>query len=268
MIKLIFSDMDGSLLDNEGNLPKEFDAMMAKLKERNVMFAPASGRQYYSLIKTFEKYKEDMIFLAENGAITRHGNGEVYFADAINKDTVSKIFRKCQNMGFEYIVLCGAKSSYVTRGWERHLDECNSYYKRYEFIDDFDRVDDDIVKVAVADCDTYHAEKTLYPFISEEFGKDMQVLLSGAVWVDVMNKEAGKGKAAKELMARLGVKFDEAAAFGDYLNDLTMMEAVHYSYAMENAHEDLKAVARFTAPSNTESGVVKQIYKLIEEGLI
>ena len=58
MIKLIFSDMDGSLLDNEGNLPKEFDDMMAKLKERNVMFAPASGRQYYSLIKTFEKYNK------------------------------------------------------------------------------------------------------------------------------------------------------------------------------------------------------------------
>ena len=48
MIKLILSDMDGTLLDDEAKLPAEFDAMMAKLKDRGVMFAPASGRQYYS----------------------------------------------------------------------------------------------------------------------------------------------------------------------------------------------------------------------------
>ena len=44
MIRLIFSDMDGTLLDENGNLPAEFGAVYARLKERGIRFAPASGR--------------------------------------------------------------------------------------------------------------------------------------------------------------------------------------------------------------------------------
>ena len=47
MIKLVFSDMDGTLLDANGQMPPEFDAVMAELRARGVVFAPASGRQYY-----------------------------------------------------------------------------------------------------------------------------------------------------------------------------------------------------------------------------
>ena len=47
--------------------------------------------------------------------------------------------------------------------------------------------------------------------------------------------------------------------FGDYLNDLEMMLSGYYSYAMENAHEDLKKVARFRAKSNNDNGVIDVI---------
>ena len=58
MIKLIFSDMDGTLLDENGKVPEEFDDLMAELTKRNVRFVPASGRQYYSLVKSFEKHRD------------------------------------------------------------------------------------------------------------------------------------------------------------------------------------------------------------------
>ena len=51
--------------------------------------------------------------------------------------------------------------------------------------------------------------------------------------------------------------------FGDYLNDLEMMESAYYSYAMENAHEDLKKVSRFKAKKNTENGVVEKIKEVL-----
>ena len=51
--------------------------------------------------------------------------------------------------------------------------------------------------------------------------------------------------------------------FGDYLNDLEMMESAYHSYAMENAHDDLKKVARFRAKKNTENGVVEKIKEVI-----
>ena len=47
--------------------------------------------------------------------------------------------------------------------------------------------------------------------------------------------------------------------FGDYLNDLEMLKSAYHSYAMENAHSELKKIARFTAESNDNNGVVKAI---------
>ena len=66
MIKLIFSDMDGTLLTSENKLPANFDETMTELKKRGVIFCPASGRQYFSLLKSFEKYVDEFLFLAEN----------------------------------------------------------------------------------------------------------------------------------------------------------------------------------------------------------
>ena len=51
--------------------------------------------------------------------------------------------------------------------------------------------------------------------------------------------------------------------FGDYLNDLEMMSSAYHSYAMENAHDDLKKVARFRTKSNDESGVVHAIKAML-----
>ena len=51
--------MDGTLLDENSQLPEEFGEVLAKLKERGVTFVASSGRQYWSLLKSFDKYKED-----------------------------------------------------------------------------------------------------------------------------------------------------------------------------------------------------------------
>ena len=51
--------------------------------------------------------------------------------------------------------------------------------------------------------------------------------------------------------------------FGDYYNDITMFKQAYYSYAMENAHDDLKKVARFRAKKNTENGVVEKIKEVL-----
>ena len=70
--------------------------------------------------------------------------------------------------------------------------------------------------------------------------------------------------AIKEIQDLLGIDFKETMVFGDYLNDLEMMESAYHSYAMENAHEDLKKVSRFkTHKNNDEDGVMHQIKEVI-----
>lgn len=268
MIKLIFSDMDGTLITPDGNLPEGFDKMFDELKKRNVTFVPSSGRQYYSLLKTFEKYKDDMIFLADNGTLVRHGKGDVYYTDVMEKEVCLRLVKKCEEIDAPYVILCGVKSIYIKHDWDKHMDVCAKYFDRYTFVDSFDDIDDEIMEIAVADFDHRDVERRIYKPMLEAFGDSLEVVLGDEIWINIFNAGAGKGRAVKELQKLLGISDKEMAAFGNYPNDCSMLEAVYYSYAMDNAHDDLKKVAKFSAPSNREFGVVRQIYKMIEDGLI
>ena len=74
MIKLIACDMDGTLLDSAKRLPAELPEVIAKLKEKGVLFCVASGRQYASLRRDFDAYADDMLFICENGALVMLDN--------------------------------------------------------------------------------------------------------------------------------------------------------------------------------------------------
>jgi hydroxymethylpyrimidine pyrophosphatase-like HAD family hydrolase len=74
-----------------------------------------------------------------------------------------------------------------------------------------------------------------------------------------MSASATKGAAVRAVQAALGVGPDQTMVFGDFLNDLEMMDAATYSFAMANAHPLLKERASWTAPANSANGVVRTI---------
>ena len=111
-------------------------------------------------------------------------------------------------------------------------------------------------------------ERTVYPILREKFDGPLQVVLSSDYWVDVMSAVINKGVAVRNVQRLLGISPDECAAFGDYLNDAEMMQAVTYSFAVENAHPGLKKIARYSTAGNNDAGVLVGIRRLIDEGLI
>ena len=89
------------------------------------------------------------------------------------------------------------------------------------------------------------------------------MVVSGKLWVDIMNIETDKKQGVEALQRVLGVTPAQTAVFGDYLNDLLMLEAGDWSFAMGTAHPDLKAAARYIARSNVEHGVLKVVDRLV-----
>ena len=267
MVKIIFCDMDGTLLTSENKLPEGFDAAMAELKRRNVIFAPASGRQYFSLLKSFDKYREEFLFLAENGTLVMHKDKEI-FSSPLGFEAARKVL--AASAGFENIlrVYCGKKDAYLRREQDtpEFQAELNKYYTHNGIVDDFDELDDIPLKVALFD-PTAHAKENIYDKLAQ-FYDGLQVVLSSDYWVDVMSPGINKGEAVKNIQRVMNFKPEECAAFGDYLNDLEMMQAVGYGFAMANAHPDLKKIAKFGTSSNDESGVIVGIRRLIAYGLI
>ncbi len=268
MIKIIFSDMDGTLLDDNSDLPRGFDEMIAELKKRDVIFSPASGRQYYSLLKSFEKYKDDFLFLAENGTLVMYRGKEI-FLNSMPRETALNILKLGDNFENILRVYCGKTKAYLLEKDHKseYLDELSKYFSLHEAVKDFAEVEDVPIKMSFFDPKGKVAEN-IYPIINKNFGDTMQVVLASDYWADVINLNVSKGAAVKKIQEKFSITPDECAAFGDYLNDVQMLQAVTYSFAMKNAHPDLKKFAKYEALSNSESGVLKGIEKLMNEGLI
>ena len=173
------------------------------------------------------------------------------------------------------LVVCGLKSAYVQRSDKPFLDEVGKYYAALSIVDDLHEVldfaqepsaytpDGDaeiVLKLAILDLDgseRFTNEKLTH------LRADYQVVVSGKLWVDIMNIETDKKQGVEALQRVLGVTPAQTAVFGDYLNDLLMLEAGDWSFAMGNAHPDLKAAARYIAPSNVEHGVLKVVDRLV-----
>ena len=267
MIKIIFSDMDGTLLTSENKLPDGFDEMIAELKRRGVLFAPASGRQYAALVKSFPKYRDEFLFVAEGGTLVRYRGKEI-FSHPMEIATVKKILATGATFPEILCVWCGKNDSYILREFDKpeYTDDMAKYYTHKTAVAGWDDVDDTPIKVAFFD-KTGHAKENVYDKLAA-FHNDLQVVQTIDWWVDVSSKGANKGEAIENVCRVMNVKPEECAAFGDYMNDCEMLQTVGYSFAVANAHPDLKKFAKFQTESNDDAGVLKAIRRLIDQNLI
>lgn len=262
-LRLIAVDMDGTLLDGDGRVPDALWPLLDRLHERGIRFAPASGRQLATLQRTFARHLDDIVFIAENGAYVVEGRSEIS-SDAMEPGFTAALvsrLRALADAGSDLgVVVCGKRSAYIERTDPAFLDEARKYYAKLEAVDDLLRVEDQILKVAIYD----FADAAATAPALEDLRATHQVVVSGAHWIDVMNAGVDKGVALRRLQAATGITREQTAVFGDYLNDLEMMDAASLSFAMANAHPDVAARARYRAPSNLDHGVITTIDKLLD----
>ncbi|OCH43015.1 Cof-type HAD-IIB family hydrolase [Aliivibrio fischeri] len=251
-VKFIAADMDGTLLNEHSQLDPSFFDLYQQLEDKNIIFAAASGRQYYSLLETFEPVKDRMMFIAENGTLVMY-QGEELYSCSMDTASIINIIKTARAIEGTHIVLCGKRSAYIETQDPKALAEFSKYYQRCEYVEDLLAVDDEFIKVAI--CHFDGTEEFVFSSFDANFGESHQVVVSAKIWLDVMNAVASKGAAIKHLQNTLGFSFEETMSFGDYLNDLEMLQESYYSYAMENAHQKVKETARFMAPSNKDAGV-------------
>ncbi len=268
-IRLIVADMDGTLLDDEKQLHEHFWPLIEELHRRGILFSPASGRQYYTLLREFSDIADEMVFIAENGSLVMRRGQEVSSdclqrADALR---LVRVLRAAATDGVDAgVVVCGKHSAYIERSDPAFLEQVDRYYARLQVVDDLvEVIDDDVLKIAVYDFDS--AEHSTLPALSQ-FAGSHKVTLSGEHWLDVNTPTANKGHAISALQDAFGITPAQTMVFGDFLNDLEMMDTAHYAFAMHNAHPLLRERAKFVAPSNNDNGVVRTIASILDIPLV
>lgn len=251
--------MDGTLLDENSHIPAGFDRILSVMEDRDIVFAPASGRQLATLTDLFPTGAG--AFIAENGAVVTHA-GTLVSTTPMAPNVWRDLVRRSRALPVSPrpgLVLCGVTSAYVEVDDAAFVAETLNYYHRLQIVDDLLSVTDDIVNVSLYDATD--ASALVAPFGPVDV--DLDVIVSGQNWIDIMLKATTKGQATRDLQRALGVTARQTVAFGDYLNDLSLMDVADYSFAMDNAHPQVKAAARYVAPANTEAGVVTVLESLL-----
>ncbi|MFE3634595.1 Cof-type HAD-IIB family hydrolase [Streptomyces cellostaticus] len=262
-IRLVVTDLDGTLLDDAKRVPDGLWPMLAELRRRGVLFSPASGRQYATLAREFADVAEGMVFIAENGTYVVRDGVELS-SDPLEPAVAADVARTVRRLAADGVdvgaVVCGKRSAYVERSDEAFLAEVRKYYVEHRVVEDVTAVEDEVIKVALFDFGS--AEHSTAPALGA-FAATHQVVVSGEHWVDVMNRTANKGAALRGLQRELGITPAQTMVFGDYLNDLEMLDAAEWSFAMANAHPEVVRRARRLAPANNDNGVLRTVAEVI-----
>ena len=153
MIKLIACDMDGTLLDSAKRLPAELPEVIAKLKEKGVLFCVASGRQYASLRRDFDAYADDMLFICENGALVMQRDQRVLI-DSIDPSFISGVVTAAKSLEGVYPVVCRAGVALIEKtASDEFIRNTRMYYPSVEVVEDLTALGrlPDVCKVAFYD---------------------------------------------------------------------------------------------------------------------
>jgi hypothetical protein len=287
MIKLIVSDMDGTLFNSNQEITPFNLAAIKQAEKNGVRFMIATGRSIQTIGPTLEKYDLKCGLILMNGAEVRDEEGTIINTLNINNDVIPKLAHRLEEMGYipEYMIengayLCGSVEVMETNmAWrmmcldrdhtmsfeEAKIAGRTSVFQqgltRFECLEDMLAINPEVRKMIVFNPNPEINEKNR-PLLQKEF-PELSILSAYPENIEINHKLAQKGSGLMQAIEKMGIKPEEVAVFGDGYNDISLFEQFSNSYAPENAQLGIKAKASEIVPSNNDNGVGIKINEIL-----
>lgn len=261
MIKLIASDLDGTILLNgaqsvDDSLIKTID----RIVDMGYIFAPASGRQINSLRLLFSSIADKLMYIGENGALVKY-KGDTIVKNAMDKQLALEIIEDTMKQPNCEVLISGENVAYIKPKTKEYYDRMTKVVKyKTKVVDDFSQIEEDILKIAVCDLSGIDNSKD---YFQSKWSKKVSAVVSGKLYLDFMESSVNKGNAIKQVQEILGIDKSECMAFGDNYNDIEMLDSVGHPYVMENAVHDIKLHGKHTCVK-----VEDTLINLINQGIL
>ncbi len=236
-IKLIASDLDGTLLLNGARTPSPGAIkLIHRLHQKGIDFVAASGRQYASLQRLFSPIKREIGYLCENGCLAFYQE-EMLFQETMKRELGQEIMHAIDEKEGCEIMLSGVRTCYMQpKNMDFYFYARDKMKNNVTLVPDIFKVNEPYMKISLYQ----KTGVTDFEYWKKTFGDDLTVVTSGAAWMDIMPKNVNKGTGIRKILEYLGVAPDECFAFGDNYNDVEMLETVGFPVVMENGVQDLK----------------------------
>ena len=242
MIKLIASDLDGTLLRHGARqLDPALFALIDRLAAQGIRFAAASGRQYTNLRRLFAPVADRIDYICENGSLVVSG-GEIIYRKEIDRPMGERLIRGMLALEGCEPLLSGVMCCYIQPkdpSYEPHMRDVVG--NDVEVVPDLTAVPEAFLKLAAyfpagaTDADRRAMERIT--------GADMRPVVSGQAWIDLLLHDCNKGTALHALQQHLGVGKAETLSFGDNENDIELLGASGIGCAMRDGNPRLTARA-------------------------
>ncbi|MBP3892929.1 MAG: HAD family phosphatase [Atopobiaceae bacterium] len=266
MYKLVATDMDETFLGFDHTVPQANIDAILRMRELGVLFVPASGRAYGSIMNSLRNLPEEClrdsyVISYNGGCINRVGEDEPLISNRISFEAVKRLF--------DYAVYIGDVGMHIYTqagdiwGWnitQSELDYLHGHMdlkllegESIEFLRD---VPLSKCLFVYEDLDLLHELALAMP---PELTEGLSTTFSSGRYYEFNPAGVDKGSGLRELAARLGIDIADTIACGDSANDMAMIEAAGVGVVVSNATPDAVAIADYQARSSCDDGVFAEV---------
>lgn len=256
-IKLIATDLDGTLLDDHGDYDRSrFARVYAALRQQGITFAVASGHFAREIAPLFEQYP-DIWLIGSNGAELAKATGEVALK-TFSIQTLTQIRQALAAYDELQVVLCSDQAVYTTENHSpRIAARLRESYPQLNMVAQLADVTAPIIRVDLH-CTPGQTAQCAYELKPKLAGIATPVAMASDM-LSLVQPGVHKGTALRALGHRLNVSPAEMLAFGDGTNDLEMLHAVKNAVAVHNAPKNVQANAAAVTGTNNDGGVLRYL---------
>ena len=262
-LELIVFDLDGTLLNDEGEIGAESVRLVNELKEMGVSFTFASGRLYSALTKYAEQLGIETPLISLDGAYIRYfPDGKTIYEEYIPRSKVEKAIGLADQFLIKY-ALCHAEAIFYTEHNEVVPDLVDKFGARFQEVESYGALLDSTLEILfISD----YKERLRYIKKCLEFPRTLGLITSyskstsneGLYYLEIKRRGSSKASGLKHLLRHLHTNIKNTAVIGDWYNDIELFETNAVKVALDNAVHDIKERADIiTKRSNNEDGVAE-----------
>ncbi|EKU47433.1 Cof-type HAD-IIB family hydrolase [Staphylococcus massiliensis] len=286
MIKLIATDMDGTLLNAAHEITEDNINAIKFAQDNGIPVVIATGRAFYEANGPVQDTALKVPYICLNGAEVRDESFDILHTSSLNHELLQKIRNvlNAENIYYQVYTNFGIYTEDPERDLEIYMDIARKAGQKgdeakiragiqqridngtLKVVDNYDQIEsvpgEIIMKLLAYDADLDKIDRA-NRLLSES--TNLAVSSSSRGNLEITHSDAQKGIALGEIADQLGIDMKHVMAIGDNRNDLSMLNRVGYPVAMNNAVEEVKDAATLVTLTNEESGVAHAIFKLLKE---
>ncbi len=269
-IKIVVSDLDGTLLKNDGSVGLETKKLIRELHNYDVLFSFATGR-LHSAVTDIAKDLEikNPIISLDGSVIKDFPSGETIFESFLKKKYVEKAVKYADDYLLN-VALCHSDAIFYTEFNTVIPKLLNKFGAKYKEVSSYENLLDKTLEIVFAgdnkESIEFVKDKFTFPYA---FGCNASYYRSqskkGLFYLDIRRAGSSKGKGLKRLLKYLNIKTHQAVVMGDWYNDISMFESDAIKVAMANSIPELiRSADHVTERSNNNEGPAEFLEMILQ----